>query len=942
MQSETSSQLEKVCSKHYDHTKLEKEWLTLWSEIASSSEHTHTPSKKGPFCLLLPPPNVTGSLHMGHALTTTIQDLIARFKKMLGYEVVWIPGADHAGIATQSVVDRTIRSEEGRSLQSLGRLEALSKLQSWSERNQQRIVEQLKRLGCFLTWKKFTFSMDSSANQAVRTAFKRAVDKGFIYKGNYLVNWDFGTGTALSDDEVTYEERTTVLVSIAYPVDETTIPIATTRPETMWGDVAIAVHPEDPRYSHLIGKTAKIPIVGREIPILADSRVLMEFGTGAVKITPGHDPLDYQIGLDHKLPMLLILDASGRLQDSGDMTGLTIAEARERMIQRLDEESFLLDKQKHTHRIGVSYRSGMPIEPILSKQWFFRLSAFTDELEEALEKGEIKLLPEGQWESTYKHWVRNLRDWCISRQLWWGHRIPVWYKKGTDEWICSDSQPEEVVLNPESWEQDEDVLDTWFSSALWPMTTLGWPQEQDEFAKFYPNQLCETGFDILFFWVTRMLVVCKFLTKQWPFQDIYLHGLIYAKSYWKESEGHISYIVGKERKAYETGIEPIPQDIQVKWEKMSKSKGNIMDPLELAEEYGTDAMRIALISLISESKQLDLDYRKFEEYRHFTNKLWHAARFVLKIISDVPASPALPRCNPEAFLLEDRWILSRWSRTVQKVYDSLTRYEFLSALHALSTFFWDDFCDYYIELAKPFLYQKQGTTQERQLKRGLIIHLFIAVLRLQHPFTPFITEELLKEIREAMLLTKETLYPLGEKCLLFEQNEKALCQASCLLTEYPSFEADFVEPDTESSFERIREVVRSIRKLRAEAKLHPSEEVPLFLDCWEENKEETSRIICSMIKTASLIYGAPSPDQKTTTALLGRSLLHLVLSEINPEEKKRLEKELRIIEREVGRLRLLTNDPHFIEKAPRSVLNKQLDTLSRLEDQKQILKKRFN
>ncbi|WP_108623839.1 valine--tRNA ligase [Candidatus Similichlamydia epinepheli] len=798
MQCTQSRSNERPNPKHYDHTKFEKECIDLWIEITNEPK-SHR-SNLEPFCLLLPPPNVTGSLHMGHALTTTIQDLIVRFKKMLGHEVLWIPGTDHAGIATQTVVDRKILEEEKRSLRSLGREEAISRIQFWSVQSQNRIIQQLQRLGCFLNWDSFLFSMDSSANHAVRAAFKKAVDHDLIYQGNYLVNWDFGTGTALSDDEVVYEERESLLVSIWYQVDETRIAVATTRPETIWGDVAIAVHPEDQRHRHLIGKKAKIPIVGREIPIISDQRVSIEFGTGAVKITPAHDPLDYKIGLDHGLSMISILDSSGRLCNAADMTGLSIMEARGQMIERLQEGGFLLDRKRHTHRIGVSYRSGVPIEPILSKQWFFRLSRFGKELEEALQQGEIRLLPQGQWELTYLHWVRNLKDWCISRQLWWGHRIPIWWKKGTSEWICGENIPEEVLISPDEWEQDKDVLDTWFSSSIWPITTLGWPTEESKIAKFYPNSLSETGFDILFFWVTRMLVLCKFLTGIFPFRDIYLHGLIYAKSYWIGEGESLRYLTGNERKAYERGEVPIPKNVQTKWEKMSKSKGNIMDPIELAEEYGTDAMRIALISLINESKQLDLDYRKFEEYRHFTNKLWHASRFLLKILADLDEGSISDPFDLNELDLEDRWILSKWSNCVNKITTSLNGYEFSPALQTLLSFFWDDFCDYYLELVKHCIYKENVNQNKKILKRNLFVNLFIGSLRLHHPFTPFITEKLLSEITDAANPFRGNFLDKEKLSHLFIENDQSFSKDSCILCPYPSFEPSFINEDVVSSF----------------------------------------------------------------------------------------------------------------------------------------------
>ncbi|MGZ6298244.1 MAG: valine--tRNA ligase, partial [Parachlamydiaceae bacterium] len=618
--------------KAYEAKSIDSKWYDFWLKKRFFS--ADPASEKPPYSIVMPPPNVTGALHMGHALVNTLQDVLIRWKRMSGFETLWIPGTDHAGISTQTVVERHLINSTGKRRKDFAREEFLNHVWKWKEENQHRIINQLKRLGCSCDWERQRFTMDEGNNTAVRLTFKRLYDEGLIYRGDRLVNWDPVTQTTLSDDEVEYEERNSFLWHFKNPLSDGSgyIHLATTRPETMLGDTAVAVSPKDARYQHLIGQTVRLPLMNRDIPIIADHLVDPTFGTGVVKVTPAHDPNDYQMGLTHQLPMINIMTPDGKVNENGgSFAGLSFEEARQAVVKEM-EALGLVDKiEPHINRVGVSYRSKAMIEPYLSKQWFVRMDGFANRLRSAITEGKIKLVPKN-WENTYFHWINNLRDWCISRQLWWGHRIPIWYSKTNPEtMICyaGEGLPSEVAAAPEEWEQDEDVLDTWFSSQLWPFSTLGWPTETPELKRFYPNSTLITGHDILFFWVARMLLIGEYIMGELPFPETFLHGLIYAKSYWRDAPGGgIAYVSPEERDLYEHG-KPIPKDVKYRYEKMSKTKGNIIDPLEIIDAYGTDAIRMALCASASQAREIDLDLRRFEEFKNFTNKVWNGARFVL-------------------------------------------------------------------------------------------------------------------------------------------------------------------------------------------------------------------------------------------------------------------------------------------------------------------------
>ncbi|MCB1119718.1 MAG: valine--tRNA ligase, partial [Chlamydiia bacterium] len=549
--------------------------------------------------------------HMGHALVSTLQDTLIRWRRMMGDEVLWVPGVDHAGISTQTVVERHLMKTVGKRRVEFKREEFLEHIWNWKEENHSRIANQLRQMGCSCDWERERFTMDDKSNRAVLAMFKKLYDQGLIYRGDYLVNWDPVTETALADDEVEYEERQSFLWHFKYPLEDGSgaVSIATTRPETLLGDTAIAVNPKDERYTALVGKTVLLPLMNRSIPIIADSYVDPEFGTGVVKITPAHDPNDYEMGLKHNLPFINILTPNAQINENGGpFVGLAREEARKKVVEAMKQEGFLEKVEPHTHRVGVSYRSKAVVEPYLSKQWFVKMEGFRPKLRALVENKEVEIIPES-WQKTYFHWIDNLRDWCISRQLWWGHRIPIWYRKDNpEEMICWEGEGDPP--HPEEWVQDEDVLDTWFSSALWPFSTLGWPEKTPELDTFYPNAILVTGHDILFFWVARMLLMGQEAMGQPPFPHVFLHGLIFGKSYWRtNADGSITYASPEERRDFERG-KPVPNDVSSRWEKMSKSKGNIIDPLEVSSEFGTDAMRMALAASATQAREIDLDLRR--------------------------------------------------------------------------------------------------------------------------------------------------------------------------------------------------------------------------------------------------------------------------------------------------------------------------------------------
>ncbi|KIC71806.1 Valine--tRNA ligase [Candidatus Protochlamydia amoebophila] len=940
--------------KAYEAKKIDEKWYQFWD---AKRYFTANPlSTKPTYCIVIPPPNVTGVLHMGHALVNTVQDILIRWKRMLGFETLWVPGTDHAGIATQMVVERHLIKTEGKKRTDYTREEFLKHVWTWKEKSENRIIEQLKRLGNSCDWTRLRFTMDENNSLAVRTMFKKLFDDGLIYRGDYLVNWDPHTQTALADDEVEYEDKQSFLWYFKYPLrDESEfISIATTRPETMLGDTAVAVSPNDERFKHLIGKEIRLPLMNRLIPIIADHHVDPSFGTGVVKITPAHDPNDYQIGLSHRLPFINIMTPDGKINENGGhFQGLSMTEARQAVVSEMKEKGLLEKVEPHLNRVGISYRSKAIIEPYLSKQWFVKMDGFSKKLREVVQNGQVKLIP-SHWESTYFHWIDNLRDWCISRQLWWGHRIPIWYhKEDSNRLICyaGSDLPDEVKNAPEEWIQDSDVLDTWFSSALWPFSTLGWPEQTPELAKFYPTSVLVTGHDILFFWVARMILMGDYALDQPPFPETYLLGLIYGKSYWRqESNGGILYVNEQERSDFDMG-KPIPKEVFSKWEKMSKSKGNIIDPLEMIDQFGTDAVRMALCASATQARQIDLDRRRFEEFKNFTNKIWNGARFVLMNLDGNEQNRTMPLTSQifsqgldEAlFTLEDQWILSVLNRTVESVNVHLNHYQFDQAAIEAYDFFWKEFCAYYVEIAKPILFGKIGTVQERTNKQKLLVIVLCQAIRLIHPMAPFITEELFHILKERLegveALTNAD--PYTKECI------QALQSSACLVAPYP-LRIGEKNQKVEALFALMEQIVYTIRNIRGEMKLSPGTATDVYIigqaddPEWQSAREHIT-MISALVKTRQILVETEEPKIGfACTGVYHALKIQLPLpEELLKQEKTRLNKEQEKLEISLEKLKNQLSNTDFVSRAPVHLIEKQNQQLFQTEQELREIKEKL-
>lgn len=928
-------------SKAYDAKSVDSKWYAFWDEHGFFG--ADPASTKKPYCIVMPPPNVTGALHMGHALVNTLQDLLIRWKRMSGYEVLWMPGTDHAGISTQTVVERHLMQTLGKKRKDFSRDDFLAHVWRWKEEKQDNILNQLKRLGCSCDWSRLRFTMDEGNNRAVRTMFKKMYDDGLIYRGDYLVNWDPVTQTALADDEVEYEERQSFLWHLKYPLKDGSgfVHIATTRPETMLGDTAVAVAPKDPRYQHLIGKTILLPLVNREMTIIADHHVDPAFGTGMVKVTPAHDPNDYQMGLTHHLPFINIMTPDGKINgNGGQFEGLTMEEARHAVVDAMKQLGLVEKIEPHLNRVGISYRSKATIEPYMSKQWFVRMDGFAKTLRAAVQEGKTQLIPKN-WENTYFHWIDNLRDWCISRQLWWGHRIPIWYRKDDpSQMLCYDGEgvPPEVERSPEAWVQDEDVLDTWFSSGLWPFSTLGWPEKTLDLAKFYPNSVLVTGHDILFFWVARMIAMGEYAMGEVPFPQVFLHGLIYGKSYWRnQAGGGIAYLSDQERREYETG-KPIPKDVCCKWEKMSKSKGNIIDPLEIIDDYGTDAMRMALCASATQAREIDLDRRRFEEFRNFANKVWNGARFVLMNLegdSPLTAEEFSQGLDETILGLEDRWILSKLNHTIQSVNQKLTNYQFDQAALESYDFFWKELCAYYLELVKPILFGKSGTPQERKNKQKLLVILLCQAMRLIHPMAPFITEELFQALKKRLegLAAGSGIDPYTQEAIAALQAE------ACIVAPYPQVvrETD-LNPAIEESFALVDAVIYTIRNIRGEMKLPPNLATDIHITGSAANPQfhmihDHRHLIAALVKTSSIHVHEKEPTIGfASTAVFQDLKISIPLpDELLKQEELRLSKEKERLETTIAKGKGQLANQDFVSNAPAQLVEKHKTALQQSE-----------
>lgn len=934
--------------KSYIPKRYEKKWYAYWEE--NKLFQPQRDSLKEPFSIVLPPPNITGALHMGHALVTTLQDILIRWKRMQGFDTLWVPGLDHAGISTQAVVERHLLARDGKYRKDYTREEFIGHIYEWKEAYATRIITQLKQVGCSLDWSRMRFTMDEGSCLAVRTVFKKLFDEGFIYRGDYLVNWDPKTQTALADDEVEYEEVDSCLWFLRYSLvgEKQSIVVATTRPETLLGDTAIAVSPCDARFSKFIGREVVIPISGRRIPVIADSAINPSFGSGAVKITPAHDQTDWEIGLRHNLPLITIMTPDGKIRSEvSEFNGLTMAEAREAVLKRLQEVGAIEKTAPYKHRVGFSYRSRAVIQPYLSKQWFIKMAPFKERLLHAVESGEVNLIP-NHWKQTYNHWIHNLRDWCISRQLWWGHQIPVWYnKRNSTQMICHAEAgfPKEVIANPDEWIQDTDVLDTWFSSALWPFSTLGWPKQTKDLEQFYPNSMMITGHDILFFWVSRMIFMGDYVMHTFPFKKCFLHGLIYGKSYWRETNSGLTYVTPEERNSYELG-KPVPKEVHYKWEKMSKSKGNGIDPIEIIDTYGADAMRFTLTSLTTHAQQIDLDRRKFEESKHFINKIWNGSRFILLHLKEFSVSSLSSGLDKNLFAIEDHWIFSRLNQTIQAMNELLSSCAFDKAASLIYTFFWDEFCAYYLELSKPALSNRSIAHTKYVTKQKILFIILSVTIRLLHPIVPFITEEIF------FLLHRKFGTDLTSALVL----EDFYCKEAlsgiqgnhCITAPYPTIcKKEDIQPQIESDFLHLQEITYRIRNIRG------TMSIPLRLPCQiffiSFNKpvleflEKNNSYFTSLVAISDIHYETQMEIPLLSSVdVIGDITICIPLpEECRDRERDRLSKQKLQHQKQLDSLTRQMSNREFLRKAPLHITRTMEKKIKDLKNALAILEKKM-
>ena len=868
--------MKKELPKVYEPREVEGRVYEMW-EKNGCFEGRRDPDKR-PFTIVMPPPNVTGQLHMGHAMDCTLQDILIRFKRMQGYAALWVPGTDHAGIATQIKVEEELRKSEGLTRYDLGREKFLERVWDWKHKFGNRIVEQQKKLGASCDWSRARFTMDEGLSNAVRHVFVSLYNKGLIYKGSRIINWCPHCVTALSDAEVEYKEKPGHLWHIRYPIageEGRYVTVATTRPETMLGDTGVAVNPEDGRYRDIVGKKCILPLVNKEIPIVADAYVDMEFGTGCVKMTPAHDPNDFEVGLRHNLESIRVLDDNGKVVEGyGRYSGMDRYEARKAIVADLEEQGYLVKVEEHTHNVGTCYRCGTDVEPIISAQWFVKMEPLAREALRVVNDGEVKFVPD-RFSKIYTNWMENVHDWCISRQLWWGHRIPAWTCEDCGEMTVSETDPTECQhCHSTHIRQEEDVLDTWFSSALWPFSTLGWPDESSEdFKYFYPTDVLVTGYDIIFFWVARMIFSACEHTGKPPFHTVFIHGLV------RDDKGR----------------------------KMSKSLGNGIDPLEMADQYGADALRFNLITGNSPGNDMRFYTERCEAMRNFANKIWNASRFLMMNLT-------IDRCElPDRLELEDKWILSRLNSVIPEVTENMERYELGVAAQKVYDFIWDSYCDWYIELTKTRL---QGEDEDSKLRaQQVLCYVLTETLKLLHPFMPFITEEIWQAL------------PHSGDYLMLQQ--------------WPQHRAELDFPEEEKAMELIMDAIRGVRARRAEMNVPPSKKAQLTVSTLERAVFEQGipflkRLAYASDVTVEGVTDAGSDDAMTAqgmvTVTTHAARLFMPLAELVDleKEKARIEKELKKNRAELDKLEAKLGNPGFVNKAPAHVVEAEQDRAEKL------------
>jgi valyl-tRNA synthetase len=886
---------ERELSKTYDPITVEEKWYGFWSE--KKLFHADENASGEPFSIVIPPPNVTGSLHIGHALNSTLQDILVRWMRMSGKNAVWVPGTDHAGIATQNVVERQL-AKEHIDRHVLGREKFVEKVWEWRKEYGGRIINQLKRMGASCDWERERFTMDEGLSRAVREVFVKLYEEGLIYRGERLINWCPRCHTALSDIEVEHEDEKGKLYHIAYPLSHDRnirLTVATTRPETMLGDTAVAVHPLDPRYKDLIGKTVDLPLTDRKIPIIGDSILVdLEFGTGAVKVTPAHDFNDYEAGLRQKPELARIKMLDEKAEILADIPGVgpevlkmvagkPARKARGLIVELLRENGYLIKTDDHGHTLGKCYRCRSVVEPYLSPQWFVKTAPLAAPAIKAVEDGSVRIVPKG-WENTYFEWMRNIKDWCISRQIWWGHRIPAWYCDdcGTitvsraDATVCSS-------CGSRNLRQETDVLDTWFSSALWPFSTLGWPDKTRELAVYYPTSVLITSFDIIFFWVARMIMMGLHFMKEVPFRDVYIHALV------RDAEG----------------------------QKMSKSKGNVIDPLTMVDQYGTDAFRFTLAAFAAQGRDIKMSAARIEGYRNFANKIWNASRFVMmNLETDFTPNAELVAKGAS---LADRWILSRLNSVNREVLAALADYRFNDAASSLYHFIWHEYCDWYLELSKPALNGDAGPAA-RKAAQTVLVRVLETWLRLLHPFMPFITEEIWQSLPEDVRNAKSALGSRGRRQSAGE---------SIMIAPYPIADERLIDRTTEHDLQLVMDVILAIRNIRGEMNIAPSLQIKVVVKA--ENGETAAHLeksaayVKTLARVSELRIGVDEKKPATAaTGVVKGAEVYVPLGGVIDlaQERERLRKEIAKISKDIEVFSRKLSNRDFLDRAPKDVVEK--------------------
>ena len=894
----------------YNPQSIEEKWYQTWESKGYFAPESKPDADN--YCIMIPPPNVTGTLHMGHAFQDTIMDALTRYHRMKGENTLWQPGTDHAGIATQMVVERQLAAD-GQSRHDLGREKFIDRVWDWKEQSGGTITQQLRRMGGSLDWENERFTMDDGLSDAVHKTFIQLYDEDLIYRGKRLVNWDPILHTALSDLEVISEEESGHMWHFRYPLTDGSahLVVATTRPETMLGDSAVAVHPEDERYKHLIGQTITLPLVGREIPIIGDDYVDMEFGTGCVKITPAHDFNDYEIGKRHDLPMHNILTVDACINDEAPekYQGKDRYEARDMIVHDLKELDLLEDIKDHKLMVPRGDRSGSVVEPYLTDQWYVKIAPLAEPAIAAVKNGEIKFVPEN-WNKTYYEWMNNIQDWCISRQIWWGHRIPAWYDNDGNVYVADDEAAARKKYNLSAdleLKQDEDVLDTWFSSALWPFSTLGWPDSTDRLKTFYPTSVLVTGFDIIFFWVARMVMMGVKFIGEVPFKEIYIHGLV------RDADGH----------------------------KMSKSKGNVLDPIDLIDgieledlvakrtgglmqpkmaakiekqtrkqfpdgipAFGTDALRFTFAAMASQGRDIRMDMNRIEGYRNFCNKLWNATRYVLMNTEDQDTGI---NSDDVVLSLADRWIISRLQIVEEKVADNFDKYRFDHASHEIYSFIWEEYCDWYLELSKPVLNSDSTSDAEKRGTRQTLVRVLETILRLAHPIIPYITEELWQRVAPLAGVTSDTI----------------------MQRPYPSPDSNKVDEKAVSDLEWVKTFVMGVRRIRSEMDIAPGKALPVLIQNFSESDKalftENEGFVTTLAKLDSVEWLTDDQAPESATALVGDMKILIPLAGLIDKDAEiaRLEKEIGKISANLEKSEAKMNNASFVDKAPEAVVAKE-------------------